>query len=90
MIVTEPSTPGRTALRSESNVGDILKMRTADVGLSDMAVAETPDGELCMAQVIQLERDEVSLQVFSGGRGLLRGCTYYHHSAALCGAEKEY
>jgi hypothetical protein len=55
--------------RATAIVGDILKIRATDVGLGDIAVVETPDGELSMAQVIQLERDEVSLQVFSGGEG---------------------
>jgi len=56
--------------RATAIVGDILKIRAADVGLGDIAVVETPDGESSMAQVIQLERDEISLQVFSGGKGL--------------------
>jgi V/A-type H+/Na+-transporting ATPase subunit B len=56
--------------RATAIVGDILKIRASDVGLGDMAVVETPDGEPSLAQVIQLERDEVSLQVFSGGKGL--------------------
>src|SRR5262249_19063535 len=56
--------------RATAIVGDILKIRAAGVGLGDMAVVETPDGDLSMAQAIQLERDEVSLQVFSGGKGV--------------------
>jgi V/A-type H+/Na+-transporting ATPase subunit B len=44
-------------------VGDILKIRADDVGLSDMALVEMADGEQTLAQVIQLEGDEVSLQV---------------------------
>ena len=51
-------------------VGDILRMRARDVGLGDMAVVEMPDGEQSLAQVIQLEKDDVSLQVFGGGKGL--------------------
>jgi V/A-type H+-transporting ATPase subunit B len=51
-------------------VGDILKIRAHDIGLGDMAIVEMPDGEQSPAQVIQLEGDEVSLQVFGGGRGL--------------------
>jgi V/A-type H+-transporting ATPase subunit B len=51
-------------------VGDILKMRAKDIGLGDMAMVEMPDGEQSLAQVIQLEGDEVSLQVFGGGKGL--------------------
>lgn len=53
-----------------SIVGDILKIRAKDVGLGDLAVVENWDGEKSMAQVIELQRDEVSLQVFAGGKGL--------------------
>jgi V/A-type H+-transporting ATPase subunit B len=51
-------------------VGDILKMRANDIGLGDLAMVEMPDGEQSLAQVIQLEGEEVSLQVFGGGKGL--------------------
>jgi V/A-type H+/Na+-transporting ATPase subunit B len=51
-------------------VGDILKIRATDVGLGDMAIVEMPDGEQSLAQAIQLEGDEVSIQVFGGGEGL--------------------
>ena len=51
-------------------VGDILKMRASDIGLGDMAIVEIGDGEQSLAQVIQLEGEEVSLQVFGGGKGL--------------------
>ena len=53
-----------------SIVGDILKIRARDVGLGDMAVVENWDGETSLAQVIEIQRDEVSLQVFTGGKGL--------------------
>jgi V/A-type H+-transporting ATPase subunit B len=53
-----------------SIVGDILKIRAKDVGLGDLAVVENWDGEKSLAQVIEMERDEVSLQVFAGGKGL--------------------
>ncbi|HUT91199.1 MAG TPA: V-type ATP synthase subunit B [Thermoguttaceae bacterium] len=51
-------------------VGDILKVRAKNVGFSDLALVENWDGEQSLAQVIQLEGDVVSLQVFTGGRGL--------------------
>jgi len=51
-------------------VGDILKIRAHDVSFNDLAVVENWDGETSLAQVIQLEDDEVSLQVFTGGKGL--------------------
>jgi len=51
-------------------VGDILKVRAKNVGFGDLAMVENWDGEQSLAQVIQLEGDEVSLQVFAGGRGI--------------------
>jgi V/A-type H+/Na+-transporting ATPase subunit B len=53
-----------------SIVGDILKIRAKRVGLGDLAVVENWDGERSLAQVIELQNDEVSLQVFAGGKGL--------------------
>ena len=51
-------------------VGDILKIRARNVRFNDLAIVENWDGETSLAQVIQLESDEVSLQVFAGGKGL--------------------
>jgi V/A-type H+/Na+-transporting ATPase subunit B len=51
-------------------VGDLLKIRAAEIGLGDMAVVESLDGAQSTAQVIQLDADEVALQVFAGGKGL--------------------
>lgn len=51
-------------------VGDLMRIRAKDVGLGDMAVIEMPDGAQSLAQVIQLDGNEVSLQVFAGGKGL--------------------
>lgn len=51
-------------------VGDILKVRGSGVGFGDLAIVENRDGRRSLAQVIELERDVVSLQVFSGGKGL--------------------
>ena len=51
-------------------VGDILKVRAENVGFGDLALVENWDGEESLAQVIQLEGDAVSLQVFAGGRGI--------------------
>ena len=56
--------------RATAIVGDILRIRARDIGLGDMALVESPDGEQSLAQVIQLDGDEVSLQVFGGGKGL--------------------
>lgn len=51
-------------------VGDILKVRATGVGFGDLAVVENWDQRRSLGQVIELERDVVSLQVFSGGKGL--------------------
>ncbi len=51
-------------------VGDLLKVRARDAGFGDLAMVENRNGEQSLAQVIQLEGDEVSLQVFAGGRGI--------------------
>lgn len=51
-------------------VGDILKVRASGVGFGDMAIVENWDGRRSLGQVIELDRDVVSLQVFSGGKGL--------------------
>jgi V/A-type H+-transporting ATPase subunit B len=51
-------------------VGDILTVRAKDVGFGDLAVVENWDGETSLAQVVELQDDSVSLQVFTGGKGL--------------------
>ncbi len=53
-----------------SIVGDILTIRAVNVGLGDLAVVENWDGERSLAQIVEIQRDQVSLQVFSGGKGL--------------------
>jgi V/A-type H+-transporting ATPase subunit B len=68
-------------------VGDILRIRARDVGLGDMAVVELPDGEQSLAQVIQLDGDEASLQVFGGGKGLSTQATvrfFGHPTQVTC------
>ena len=56
--------------RATAIVGDIMRIRARDVGLGEMALVDLPDGEQSLAQVIQLQGDEASLQVFGGGKGL--------------------
>ena len=51
-------------------VGDILRIRAKDVGFQDLAIVENWDGATSLAQVIEMDGDEVSLQVFTGGKGL--------------------
>jgi V/A-type H+/Na+-transporting ATPase subunit B len=53
-----------------SIVGDILTVRAKDVGLGDLALVEDNDGNQSLAQVVEIQKEEVSLQVFTGGKGL--------------------
>jgi V/A-type H+/Na+-transporting ATPase subunit B len=52
-----------------SIVGDILTIRADDVGLGDLAIVENWDGDKSLAQIVEIQRDHVSLQVFAGGKG---------------------
>ena len=59
-------------------VGDIIKVSVPDtslaqgpaVRLGDLAVVEGETGEQSLGQVIMIDRNQVSLQVFSGTKGL--------------------
>ena len=51
-----------------SIVGDILRVRASGVGFGDLAVVENWDGATSLAQVVELQDDSVSLQVFTGGK----------------------
>ena len=51
-------------------VGDILRVRAKGVGFGDLAVVENWDGSTSLAQVVELQDDSASLQVFTGGKGL--------------------
>lgn len=53
-----------------SIVGDILTVRASDVGLGDLAIVENRAGQQSLAQVVEIQKEEVSLQVFTGGKGL--------------------
>lgn len=56
-------------------VGDLIKVRARDVGYVDLAVIENQDGETSLSQVVEIKDDIVSLQVFTGGRGLSTAAT---------------
>src|SRR5271165_7447100 len=56
--------------RATAIVGDLLKIRASEVGLGEMALVQMPDGGQSLAQAIELDGNEVSLQVFGGGKGL--------------------
>jgi V/A-type H+-transporting ATPase subunit B len=51
-------------------VGDLMKVQAQEIAYGDLAIVENANGRESLAQVIQLNKDIVSLQVFSGGRGL--------------------
>ncbi len=40
------------------------------MGLGDLAVVDNWDGARSLAQIVEIQRDQVSLQVFTGGKGL--------------------
>jgi V/A-type H+/Na+-transporting ATPase subunit B len=52
-----------------SIVGDILTIRADDVGLGELAIVENWDGDKSLAQIVEIQRDHVSLQLFAGGKG---------------------
>ena len=64
-------------------VGDILQIQVPEVGkgtqavarLGDLAIVEERDGRKSLAQVIIIVRDVVSLQVFSGTKGVSTAAT---------------
>jgi V/A-type H+-transporting ATPase subunit B len=75
--------------RATAIVGDILKIRARGVGLGDLALVEMPDGDQSLAQTIALDDDEVSLQVFGGGKGLSTQATVRflgHPTQVTCSA----
>ena len=56
-----------------SVIGDILTIRAKGASFGELALVENRNGEESFAQVIRLRGGEVSLQVFSGGRGVSTG-----------------
>jgi len=64
-------------------VGDILKVQVpqaedgedAAVRFGDLAVLEESEGHKSLAQVININRNEVSLQIFTGTKGVSTGAT---------------
>ena len=62
-------------------VGDILKVRVPESGdgkgatvrFGDLAVLEQDEGQQSLAQVINIDRDVVSLQIFTGTKGISTG-----------------
>jgi len=53
--------------------GDIVKVFAKDIGYGELSVITNSNGDKSIAQVIRLEDETVSLQVFSGGKGITTG-----------------
>jgi V/A-type H+-transporting ATPase subunit B len=51
-------------------VGDTIRVKARGVAFGDVALVENIDGEKSIAKVVGLDRDTVSLQVYTGGKGL--------------------
>jgi V/A-type H+-transporting ATPase subunit B len=51
-------------------VGDTIRVKAKGVAFGDVALVENTDGERSIAKVVGLDRDTVSLQVYTGGKGL--------------------
>ena len=58
--------------RIESISGNVISVLASDVRYKDLAVVETRFGP-SLAEVIRLDGEKVSLQVFNGGRGVSTG-----------------
>jgi V/A-type H+-transporting ATPase subunit B len=58
--------------RIESITGNVIAVRASDVKYGELAAVATRFGE-SLAEVIRLDGDLVSLQVFAGGRGISTG-----------------
>lgn len=56
----------------ESITGNVITVKASDVRYGDLAEIDTAYGT-SLAEVIRLKNDEVSLQVFAGGRGISTG-----------------
>jgi V/A-type H+-transporting ATPase subunit B len=54
-------------------VGDILKVKAEGAAFNELAIVENDDGAESLAQVVRLENDQVSLQVFAGSKGISTG-----------------
>jgi V/A-type H+/Na+-transporting ATPase subunit B len=50
-------------------IGDILTVKASNVSLGELAVVENSNGEVSTAEIVGIEDDRVSLQVFGGGQG---------------------
>ncbi len=60
----------KTYTRITNIIGDIAEVRANNVSYGELASITNANGESSMAQVIRIEGDKVSLQVFAGAKGL--------------------
>ncbi len=51
-------------------IGDIAEVYAKGISFGELAIITNPNGESTLAQVIRIDRDKVSLQVFAGTKGL--------------------
>jgi V/A-type H+-transporting ATPase subunit B len=51
-------------------VGDVIRVKSKEVALEELAIIENPDGNRSLARVVELEEEFVNLQVFAGGKGV--------------------
>ena len=51
-------------------VGDIAEVFAKGISFGELALITNPNGETTLAQVIRIDREKVSLQVFAGTKGL--------------------
>jgi V/A-type H+-transporting ATPase subunit B len=54
-------------------IGDIAELDAQGVAFGELAQITNTNGETSLAQVIRIDRDRVSLQVFAGAKGLSNG-----------------
>jgi len=58
--------------RIQSITGNVITVTAEDIRYGELAVVQTRYGE-SLAEVIRLQHDQVSLQVYAGGRGISTG-----------------
>ena len=51
-------------------IGDIAEVRAQGVGFQELALITNPSGDSTLAQVVRIDHDKISLQVFAGTKGL--------------------
>jgi V/A-type H+-transporting ATPase subunit B len=60
----------KTYTRITNIIGDIAEVEAENVSYGELAQITNANGEISLAQVIRMDRNRVSLQVFAGAKGL--------------------